>query len=140
MQIIKEIYYRMIDCPMVPPETGGILGIKKSIVCTYTFDGDNAVNDKAEYMPNVEVLNKQISAWADEGIVFGGIAHSHPPRQLELSCVDKCTINKIFDAMPNYITKLYFPIIIPKTEIMSYKAIRVNNTVEILNDIVTIIG
>ena len=64
--------------------------------------------------------------------------HSHPIGQETLSKDDVEYINSIFDSMPDSVTELYFPIVIPKSHIIVYKAIRENHRVCIENDSVII--
>ena len=60
----------------IPPENGGIIGIKDGIVCAFFYDSF-ADNSENEYHPCVYKLNEIIDEWSQLGISFCGIIHSH---------------------------------------------------------------
>lgn len=134
MLILSDIYERIIRCPPVPPETGAMLGIKDGIVCDYCFDRGLAEVNRAVYTPDIEKLNAQIRRWADQDILFGGIAHSHPFDQEKLSAADIEYIHAIFRAMPRSTEYLYFPIVLPDVEMVPFKAICCNGMIHIYED------
>ncbi len=68
-----------------PIESGGILGIRDGMICSYFHDGYTAYN---EYRPDVRKLNQVILQWSKQGIEFAGIVHSHPNGCLRLSPAD----------------------------------------------------
>ena len=139
MKIRKTIYNKIINlCPVVPPETGGIIGQQNGIICFAEFDSGTVQSDCAVYIPNVEKLNSVIEKWNRSGIEFVGMFHSHPIGQETLSGEDIEYIKTIFDSMPDNVTELYFPIVIPKSHIIAYKAIRKNHRVWIEKDSVVI--
>ena len=90
--------------------------------------------ESAVYIPNVEWLNDIIGKWQKQNILFAGIAHSHPATQKQLSSDDVRYINKILQYMPEYIEHLYFPVIIPHIEVLSYKAERLGGNIRISKD------
>ena len=55
-------------------ESGGIIGSRGGVVCAFEQDRE-CEND--EYIPDIELLNKVIRSWHDDGIEFEGIIHSH---------------------------------------------------------------
>ena len=57
------------------PESGGIIGSQKSVICEFYFDSDGVSTDLF-YQPssNVEWV---IRKWNSQGIVFEGFIHSH---------------------------------------------------------------
>lgn len=120
--IIKSSVYQQIvfQCPSAPPESGGILGKRNGVVCAFHFDVGLSSAGGTAYAPNVNVLNHKILEWQDSGIEFCGIAHSHAVGK-RLSSGD---IAYIQDIMEEYHegTVLYFPIIIPKVELLSFRA------------------
>lgn len=140
MQIKKEIYNKMLySIPLVPPETGGILGMKDGVITQVCFDNSNLQNDRALYIPNIKKLNNQIMVWDEKDITFAGIFHSHMPNQEELSQNDFVYINDVMRAMPDYVKELYFPVVIPKNKIISYKARNQNHKLVFETDIIKIL-
>lgn len=53
-------------------------------------------------------------------IQFCGIVHSHPAGQTTLSTADKQYIQTVLDALPFVAEKLYFPIVIPFSQLIPY--------------------
>lgn len=139
MKIQKEIYNKILYlCPVVPPETGGIIGQQNGIIGFAEFDSGTVQSDCAVYIPNVEKLNSVMEKWKRSGIEFVGMFHCHPIGQETLSKDDIEYINSVFDSMPDSVMELYFPIVIPKSHIISYKAIRENHRICIEKDSVVI--
>lgn len=139
MKIQKIIYDEILKyTPVVPPETGGIIGQQNGIICFAEFDSGTVQRESAVYVPNVEKLNSVIEKWNSSGIEFVGMFHSHPIGQETLSGDDIEYIKTVFDSMPDSVMKLYFPIVIPKSHIISYKAIRENHRICIEKDSVVI--
>ena len=135
MKIRKTIYNKIINlCPVVPPETGGIIGQQNGIIGFAEFDSGTVQSDCAVYIPNVEKLNSVIEKWKRSGIEFVGMFHCHPIGQETLSKGDIEYIHSVFDSMPDSVTELYFPIVIPKSHIVAYKAIRKNHRIIIEKD------
>lgn len=139
MKILSEVYDQIIQCPSVPPEKGGILGVKNGAVCSCCFDNNLSQTNNAVYIPDVDFLNAKIQEWEEKGISFGGIFHSHPINQPELSVDDIEYIKVIFQAMPASIKSLYFPIVLPNVALVSFKAIRQGDAIYIHEDKITII-
>lgn len=71
-------------------------------------------------------------------LMIVGMFHSHPIGQETLSMDDIEYIHSVFDNMPDSVTELYFPIVIPKSHIIAYKAIRKNHGICIEKDSVII--
>lgn len=139
MKIKKAIYDKISNsCPIVPPETGGIIGQQNGIIGFVGFDSGSVQRDSAVYIPNAEKLNSVIEKWNRSAIEFVGMFHSHPIGQETLSKDDIAYIHCVFESMPDGITELYFPIVIPKSRIISYKAIRKNHRIRIEKDSVII--
>lgn len=135
MKINKEIYDEILKyTPVVPPETGGIIGQQNGIIGFAEFDSGTVKGDCAVYIPNVEKLNSVIEKWNRWGIEFVGMFHCHPIGQETLSKDDIEYIHSVFDSMPDSVTELYFPIVIPKSHIIAYKAIRKNHRIIIEKD------
>ena len=91
-----------------------------------SFD-NGKVNDgcKCRYTPNVNLMNKRIDEWRENGIDFYGMFHSHFYNVPTLSKGDISYIKLIMNSMPEGVNKLYFPIVVfPKKEIVSYLCIR----------------
>ena len=98
---------------IVPPEKGGIIGSINGIVCDYCMDDGTVQAERYAYVPNVEKLNSVIDQWSDKGVCFAGMFHSHPYPQTELSAADREYIETIMGAMPDSISELHFPVIVP---------------------------
>lgn len=103
-----------------PPEAGGILGQQNGCICAFAYDPGTPDLTRNCYTPNVDFLNRIIAQWLEQGITFCGIIHSHPPGQRQLSEADLSYIRAIRDCMPEQISELYFPIIIPGEGIFPY--------------------
>ena len=139
MKINKEIYDEILKyTPVVPPETGGIIGQQNGTIGYAEFDSGTAQRESAVYIPNIEKLNSVIEKWNSSGIEFVGMFHSHPIGQETLSMDDIEYIHSVFDSMPDSVTELYFPIVIPKSHIISYKVIRKNHRICFEKDSVVI--
>ncbi|MCM1500840.1 MAG: hypothetical protein NC124_20470 [Clostridium sp.] len=123
MIISNEILSQILECmPLVPPETGGIIGGKNGQICLWEYDAGYPEKGCA-YRPDVTFLNKIIEEWVNQGYSFMGIFHVHFGGSKELSDGDKRYIEKIMKAMPPYITQLYFPVVVQQDRRMvSYAA------------------
>ena len=123
MKIHTGILNEVLNCmPSVPPETGGIMGGKEGRICLWEYDMGYPQKG-CEYRPNVIFLNRVIEEWVNQGYDFMGILHVHFGGSRNLSGGDKRYIEKIMRAMPLYITRLYFPIVVqPDRQIVSYVA------------------
>lgn len=140
MDILENVYRKIMKSfPEVPPENGGILGIRDGIVCQYYHDKSNQILENAIYVPDIRWMNWCIQEWEDKQISFGGIVHSHMPGQKTLSNSDKKYIKQIINGMPGYIKELYFPIIIPQEEIICYRAYKHNQNLVLEEDEIHII-
>lgn len=136
MKIYEDVYQNLLKSyNPVPPENGGIMGIKDGVICDYVHDCGIAISDRAVYVPDVDFLNSVIEKWAAEEINFAGIVHSHLPTQKRLSQADTEYIKSVFSAVPERIKELYFPVAIPgKNQLISYIAARADNGVIIRQD------
>lgn len=136
MKIIKSVYKHILNSmPVSPPEIGGILGSIADVVCKYQIDTGLPKGCGCFYSPNVCFLNNTINDWQQEEIIFQGIFHTHFFGVQTLSDGDVAYITSIMQAMPECISKLYFPIVVlPEKEMISYLAIRSGNAVEIKKD------
>lgn len=138
MKVKKDIYKKILDCPAVPPETGGIIGKRMGVVCEYFFDQGDLELSSAVYRPDIRKLNDCIENWRKSDIVFCGIVHSHLSGQETLSLDDWGYINIIMEAMPEFIRYLYFPIVIPGMKIISYKVTRGNGSISLQSNTIKI--
>lgn len=123
MKISREILYEILNCmPSIPPEAGGILGGKEGKISLWKYD-KGCSEGGCTYSPNVNILNRVIAEWIEQGYDFMGILHVHFGGSAVLSDGDKRYIEKIMRAMPEYITNLYFPIVVqPDRRVVSYMA------------------
>ena len=125
MKITNAIYDLIMQhCPLVPPETGGIIGGHGELITAVIFDRNHGLAERAVYCPDVSYLNDRIAEWNRQHIEFRGIFHSHPTKQCDLSGVDREYIIKIMSAMPTSVEDLFFPIISPRQKIYVYRAKR----------------
>lgn len=112
---------------IVPPEQGGILGMKNGIVCSYIHDITTSKSECAVYRPNNSLLNNCIEKWANEAIDFCGIVHSHPNGQDVLSSGDMEYINKLYDMNP-HLKKAYFPLVLNGQSLIVYAVEKIGNS------------
>ena len=124
---------------VVPPEKGGIIGSKGGVVCTYSLDDGEVQTGSYAYAPNVEKLNGMIVQWAEKGIRFAGLFHSHPYPQTELSVADMEYITKIMGAMPDSISELHFPVVVPGLGMTGHLAKRRGGEVIIVQENIMIV-
>lgn len=136
MNISSAIYRDIVDnCPQVPPETGGIIGETSGIVTHYMFDSGNCFSNGYDvYAPNVTLINRTITYWAHNRIRFCGIYHSHFPDGVDLSESDRQYIKRIMAAVPQERVSLFFPIVLPRKEMIAYRADRNGTQIRILRD------
>ena len=110
MKIERSVLQRIVaTVGSAAPETGGVLGIKDGVVCEFYFD-ESAIPQAHEYCPNTGAINAQLEEWAQRGIAFAGIIHSHPNGCALLSKGDTEGIATIVNAIPRF-ERLYFPIV-----------------------------
>lgn len=121
---IKRSVYRALckTLTALPPERGGILGMKDGVVCIYYLDDGPVPTDRYAYVPDVPKLNTVMHRWQQQGIQFAGIFHSHPNPQTWLSIADREYIQKIMQAMPGSISRLHFPLIVPNIGMVGYRS------------------
>ena len=139
MTVLKKVYYQIIDCPAVPPETGGILGTCSGVIDYFCFDAGIPDYDRAVYTPNINALNYRILRWSKKGIRFCGMFHSHPKNQPGLSSHDVHYIEQIMRKLYPALSSLYFPIVLPNEKMLSYRAFCRNDVVFIEEDKIHII-
>lgn len=141
MIVSKNVYEEILrKTPSHMPETGGIIGGQNGVITEVSFD-NGKVNDgcKCRYTPNVNLMNKRIDEWRENGIDFYGMFHSHFYNVSTLSKGDISYIKLIMNSMPEGVNKLYFPIVVfPKKEIVSYLCIRDREGIIIKEDSVSI--
>ena len=138
MYITDEIYKEIFEnIPDSPPEMGGIFGGSENIIKVVEFDKGLETQYKKLccYIPDVEHLNTCIDVWAEKGIDFYGVFHTHFGNSKKLSEGDEIYIKKIVRAMPFGKDKLYFPIVVlPKKVIIAYLAVRKKDEIYILEE------
>lgn len=135
MVIAEDVYYRIIHsfCE-VPPEEGCVLGEQNGVICAAKLDPGVLQMRKAVYIPDTRMINAVISSWAELGIHFAGIAHSHPNGQNTLSGDDVVYIHSIMQAMPDHVEKLYFPLVFSGDKMISFVAKKNGAGIEIFPD------
>lgn len=140
MDITESCYQALLALPSVPPETGGLLGGHDGTIDTCYRDRSAPVLERAIYIPNLQCLNQQLARWKIRQIDFMGIFHSHLKGEQQLSQADKTYIGEIFQAMPPYISRLFFPVVIPGEKIVPFRAQRKpDGTMEIVLDTIKIL-
>ena len=140
MKIYTGVLRSLVEnFPCVPPESGGILGCGSDCtVCVFCPDPGLLPQDGA-YLPDVEMLNRTISAWQKENIRFCGMMHSHYPGDETLSRGDERYIQDVMAAMPECVESLYFPIVIPKRMVIPFRARRTGEDIIIEADTLEIV-
>lgn len=140
MRIVKKAYKQIVDsfanCLF---EEGGIIGGVNDIVTRFEFDIGIPGDNKGCYIPNVGKLNKCICEWQKQNINFYGIIHSHINHYGDLSNDDIKYIKRIMLSMPQNIQYLYFPVVLPKRTIKSFKAVRIGDEIRIVSDNIIIL-
>lgn len=123
MKITKQVLDDMIHTiGSIEAETGGILGSKNNIICSFYFD-KNAFRYHQKYCPDIDDFNLKLAEWGRDGILFAGIAHSHPNGYIQLSYADRESIRSIVKSVP-HLPQLYFPIITKSNGIVVMTAYR----------------
>jgi len=141
MKIKKQIYDQILKTlPTIYAETGGILGGKNNIITEFEFDRGTSLSSTQHYYPNTKRLNDCIEKWQNRDIQFYGIVHSHLQEERTLSFGDRLYIQTIMQAMPMSIKFLYFPIVLPQKEIVSFKAVRLDNEINVASSDIKIIN
>lgn len=107
--------------------------MKDGIVCSYEHDSSVQLQKQAIYEPNVSFLNQCIDKWADDGIQFCGIVHSHPDGQDTLSSGDIEYIDNLYKANPE-LKKTFFPLVLNGCDIIVYAVERNGNKVLVTAD------
>lgn len=118
----------LLEFSPAPPEQGGILGIKNGVICDLVIDNSCQPTGRAIYSPDIQFLNRQIEKWADEGIEFCGIIHSHPSWQTTLSAADMEYIEEIYLNNPG-LGITYFPLIIDGWDMIVYSVEKKNGQI-----------
>ncbi len=135
MWISRAVFDEILNnMPIIPPEAGGIIGGKEDKVILWEYDEGHKKRG-CMYRPNVNHLNKVIASWCEKGYEFMGLVHVHFGGSRSLSEGDKRYIDRIMKAMPFYVEKLYFPLVVqPEKEMVVFQAIRNDKTVIIKQD------
>lgn len=133
IKILKIVYKQIVEnTPLVPPETGGILGINyENIITEYYQDFGTKDSKNYCYIPNVDNLNSIINLWYEKGIQFVGIYHSHSDCDTTLSYKDIKYITDILMSLKDITDILYFPLVFPTQKMIFFKATIHNMQVDI---------
>jgi len=123
MKMYADVYRQiLLALPVVPPECGGIIGSsEEDVVTDFYFDAGQSCCEKAIYTPDILKLNRKIADWEKSGIHFQGLVHSHPIHQKNLSQADVLYIETVMSGLQMG-SRLYFPIVLPCTEVIPYIA------------------
>ena len=71
MKITEEIRTQLLNCPIVPPECGGIIGSDRGDIITHVFlDQGCPPEAGVMYIPDIQPLNQTIEQWRAGGIQF----------------------------------------------------------------------
>lgn len=139
MKIRREVFDEILNtCPRVPPETGGLLGGRNGVVTRFFADAGQG-NGYDRYEPDVRRLNAVLADWQRADVAFYGVYHSHFPQGTALSAADIRYIESILRATANEAEVLYFPIILPKKKMISYRAVLAGGQVHIQPDGITLV-
>lgn len=131
-EVLEELRLQISE---TPPESGGILGGRNGIVTNFLADKGKMGGPQCSYTPDTDFLNQAIKRWAEQGIGFMGMFHTHFGGAETLSEGDKAYIVRIMKAMPEEINCLYFPIVVmPGRRIAVHKAICKGGKIRIIRD------
>ena len=134
MRISQRIYDQLLACPTVPPEMGGVLGLRNAdVIDAIAFDHGIPNGNGGTYVPDTAALNRVLATWDEEGIRFAGMFHTHAEQWPELSKEDRSYIITILDAMPPAVDCLYFPLVFPGSRVRGYMARRRGGRSEIVD-------
>jgi len=140
MKILKEVYDKIIELPIVPPESGGVIGGRFDIISDFVIINSKKNLCSDLYAPDVEQLNETIGKWSSEGVIdFYGIVHTHRPCSLELSPGDIDYIKEIMLGISKFKKELLFPIVIPQKQVKWYCARMFENEIEVFEKLIEII-
>jgi len=135
MYIKKSVFEKLLSsCPDCPPETGGVLGGQGERITHFVLDKVSTVQRGDFYVPNTEYLNSVIAQWHAESIRFLGVFHTHPQNAKTLSNADCAYIKAIMQSLPVSVHRLYFPIVIPNTQIYAFSACLKNGQIDIQSE------
>lgn len=138
MRIKKELYNKILfSVPKPPPESGGIMFQKNSVISFCIFDIGK--KEYGKYTPDVKMLNREIELYGMQGFEFCGIFHSHFPDGDKLSSDDIEYIRLITYNLKDFCNQLYFPVVLPQEKIVPYKSFVKDGNVFITDDILNII-
>lgn len=141
MKILEDVYDQLLRLFEVPPECGGIMGSHNGdVISEIIIDKGISTHIECAYTPNIIYLNQALSEWAERGIIFKGMFHTHAPQWSTLSEKDEEYIISIISAMPSYINQLFFPIIFPRIGIKGYKVVREFGEIKIVNESIEVIN
>lgn len=118
--ISRKTYEQMVWCDCLY-ETGGFIGITDNKIVKYKYD-EGEYHEMGCYFPSKKQWEKFLLDIADECDYFG-ILHSHLNGHASLSAEDVGFIEKLFFCNSS-IEKMYFPIVIPLSDLVIYAATR----------------
>lgn len=135
IKILKSVYqYIVKNIPLVPPETGGILGLDDRNIITEYFCDAGIGNNDYSYTPDIKRLNEIVCLWSCRDIKLAGIFHSHTEYDTSLSLKDIEYIKTILSSLNEITSELFFPIVFPRLKIVFFKAKMINSNVIILEE------
>ncbi len=137
--IQNEVYHKLLSCPLVPPETGGILGEVNGIISKAIMI-PNESNNKGVFSPDIFFLNDILDSWYKEGVVFAGMFHTHADNWESLSKADVQYIEKIMQTLKEHTTQLFFPLVFPKKRIDGYRAFYMDSAIHIEKTTINILS
>lgn len=90
-------------------EHGGALGMDNETAClTRFFYDENGSRSSVAYSPDAEAMTEAANHWANEGVTFCGIVHSHPGYISSPSEGDRQYAETILKAMPETLGGSFF--------------------------------
>lgn len=135
IKILKSVYQCIVEnIPLVPPETGGILGLDDRNIITEYFCDAGIGNNDYSYTPDIKRLNEIVCLWSCRDIKLAGIFHSHIEYDTSLSLKDIEYIKTILSSLNEITSELFFPIVFPRLKIVFFKAKMINSNVIILEE------
>ena len=107
--------------------------MKDGVVCAYIHDDSDPETERAVYVPNTAFLNDCIKKWADAGIEFCGVVHSHPAGQDTMSSGDLDYIKALYEVNSG-LEKTFSPLVIDGCDMIVYEVKRNGDRIIVLPD------
>lgn len=119
IEMTEEVYETLIHLPQVPPETGGILAGKNSLISEIHLQTD-AEKLAGTFQPDENELLPILNEWIEKGFDLVGIFHTHAPNWPDLSREDLNYLEAFWSLNSGSGLVFLFPLIFPESHIRLY--------------------